>query len=105
MAVAVALSATLALGGYVAASAASLPAAGSVLRGPGREGMLVQQQAVGEALYVIPADVAPLVPDVLDRDLFDVMKLADMATARRSAELHGWSARAPATRISSARSS
>ena len=50
----------------------------SVLHGPGREDMVVQQQAVGDALYVIPADVAPLVPDVLDRDLFDVVKLADI---------------------------
>jgi subtilisin family serine protease len=48
----------------------------TVLHGPGREGVVVQQQAVGDALYVIPADVAPLVPDVLDRDLFDVVKLA-----------------------------
>ena len=122
MAVAVVLSATTTLGGYVAASAASLPAplpaAGSaeqppssrghepaspartvtlltgdrvvvstapdgrptatVLHGPGREHMVVRQQAVDDALYVIPADVAPLVPDVLDRDLFDVVQLADI---------------------------
>lgn len=49
----------------------------TVLQGPGRENMVVQQQRVGEALYVIPADVAPLVPEVLDRDLFDVAKLVD----------------------------
>lgn len=121
MAVAVGLSATLALGGYVAASATSLPGNGSaeesssadgvrghgstasartvtlltgdrvivstssdgrptatVLHGPGREHMVVRQQVVDDALYVIPADVAPLVPDVLDRDLFDVVKLADI---------------------------
>jgi subtilisin family serine protease len=50
----------------------------TVLHGPGREHMVVRQQAVGDALYVIPADVAPLVPDVLDRDLFDVVKLAEI---------------------------
>ncbi|GAA1869084.1 S8 family serine peptidase [Myceligenerans crystallogenes] len=33
--------------------------------------------AVGDAVYVIPSDVAGLVPDVLDRDLFDVGLLAD----------------------------
>lgn len=50
----------------------------AVLRGPGREHIVVRQQAAGDALYVIPADVAPLVPDVLDRDLFDVVKLAEI---------------------------
>ena len=50
----------------------------SVLRGPGREHIVVQQQATDDALYVIPADVAPLVPGVLDRDLFDVVKLAEI---------------------------
>ncbi len=118
MAVAVVLSATTALGGYVAASAASPTATSTadetssarghetaspartvtlltgdrvivstssdgrptatVLHGPGRENMVVKQQAADDALYVIPADVAPLVPDVLDRDLFDVVKLADI---------------------------
>lgn len=118
MAIAMVLSAATALGGYVAASAASLPAeaeaeqtpsarghepaspartvtlltgdrvvvstspdgrrTATVQHGPGREHMVVRQQAVDDALYVIPADVAPLVPDVLDRDLFDVVKLADI---------------------------
>ncbi|WP_423463649.1 S8 family serine peptidase [Promicromonospora sp. MS192] len=118
MTIAVVLSATTALGGYVAANAASptttsradgsssaqgseaaLPArtvtlltgdrvvvststdgrrTATVLHGPGREHMVVRQQAVGDALYVVPADVAPLVPEVLDRDLFDVAKLADI---------------------------
>lgn len=117
MAVAAVLSATTALGGYVAVGATSLAAeaepspvhprgheaaspgrtatlltgdrvvvslspdgrpTAAVLPGPGREDMVVTQQAGDDALYVIPADVAPLVPDILDRDLFDVVKLADI---------------------------
>jgi subtilisin family serine protease len=49
--------------------------------------MVVRQQAVGDALYVIPADVAPLVPDVLDRDLFDVVKLAGIQDDEHSAQV------------------
>lgn len=43
--------------------------------GAGREGMAFFQQREGEHLYVIPRDVAQLVPGRLDRALFDVAGL------------------------------
>ncbi len=49
----------------------------TVERGEGREGVGFLQQTVNERLYVIPTDVADLVPDRLDRALFDVTSLVD----------------------------
>lgn len=43
--------------------------------GAGREGMAFFQQREGEHLYVVPRDVAQLVPGRLDRALFDVAGL------------------------------
>lgn len=43
--------------------------------GAGREGMAFFQQREGEHLYVVPRDVARLVPGRLDRALFDVAGL------------------------------
>ncbi|MFD7309481.1 S8 family serine peptidase [Promicromonospora sp. NPDC059942] len=45
--------------------------------GAGREGVVFLQRLVDDRLYVIPTDVAGLVPDRLDRALFDVTGLAD----------------------------
>jgi subtilisin family serine protease len=45
--------------------------------GAGREGMAFFQQREGEHLYVIPRDVARLVPGRLDRALFDVAGLVE----------------------------
>ncbi|MCF4120323.1 S8 family serine peptidase [Antribacter sp. KLBMP9083] len=47
----------------------------AVLRGPGREGIAFQQYTDGDHLYVVPLDVADLVPTRLDRALFDVTGL------------------------------
>ena len=48
----------------------------AVERGPGREGVGFLQQKQNGRLFVIPTDVADLVPDRLDRALFDVTGLA-----------------------------
>ncbi|WP_164545076.1 S8 family peptidase [Antribacter gilvus] len=47
----------------------------SVFPAPGREGIAFRQLDDGDHLYVIPADVADLVPDRLDLALFDVAGL------------------------------
>lgn len=47
----------------------------AVTPGPGREGMAFQRITEGDRLFVIPADVARLVPDRMDRALFDVTGL------------------------------
>lgn len=47
----------------------------AVLRAPGREGIAFQQYTDGDHLYVVPIDVADLVPARLDRALFDVTEL------------------------------
>jgi subtilisin family serine protease len=49
--------------------------------GEGREGVGFLQQTQGGRLFVIPTDVADLVPDRLDRALFDVAGLADAGYA------------------------
>ncbi|PUB23874.1 subtilisin family serine protease [Promicromonospora sp. AC04] len=49
----------------------------TIERGAGREGVGFLQQTVNDRLYVIPTDVADLVPDRLDRALFDVTRLVD----------------------------
>ncbi|MBE1877622.1 S8 family serine peptidase [Myceligenerans pegani] len=49
----------------------------TVRPGPGREHMAFFQQREGDHLYVIPRDVAPLVPGRLDRALFDVTGLVE----------------------------
>ncbi len=46
-------------------------------RGEGREGVGFLQQIENDRLYVIPTDVADLVPDRLDRAMFDVAGLAE----------------------------
>ncbi|MBL0886008.1 S8 family serine peptidase [Myceligenerans indicum] len=58
-------------------TAADGPATVSVRPGPGREHMAFFQRREGEHLYVIPRDVAPLVPGRLDRALFDVTGLVE----------------------------
>lgn len=50
-------------------------ATATVRPGPGREHMAFFQQREGEHLYVIPRDVAQLVPSRLDRALFDATGL------------------------------
>jgi subtilisin family serine protease len=47
----------------------------AVTPGAGREGMAFQRITEGDRLYVIPADVAGLVPDRMDRALFNVSGL------------------------------
>lgn len=47
----------------------------AVLRAPGREGIAFHQYTDGDHLYVVPLDVADLVPARLDRALFDVTGL------------------------------
>jgi hypothetical protein len=47
----------------------------SVVPGAGREGIAFQRITEGDRLYVIPSDVAGLVPDRMDRALFDVSGL------------------------------
>jgi subtilisin family serine protease/plastocyanin len=49
----------------------------TIERAEGREGVGFLQQTVNDRLYVIPTDVADLVPDRLDRALFDVTGLVD----------------------------
>jgi subtilisin family serine protease len=49
--------------------------------GEGREGVGFLQEIVNDRLFVIPTDVAGLVPDRLDRALFDVAGLADAGYA------------------------
>jgi subtilisin family serine protease len=49
--------------------------------GEGREGVGFLQQIENDRLYVVPTDVAGLVPDRLDRALFDVAGLADAGYA------------------------
>ncbi|MFD6446966.1 S8 family serine peptidase [Promicromonospora sp. NPDC060204] len=49
----------------------------TVRPGPGREHMAFFQQREGDHLYVIPRDVAQLVPGRLDRALFDVTGLVE----------------------------
>ncbi|MFJ3404113.1 S8 family serine peptidase [Promicromonospora sp. NPDC090134] len=49
----------------------------TVRPGPGREHMAFFQQREGDHLYVIPRDVARLVPGRLDRALFDVTGLVE----------------------------
>jgi subtilisin family serine protease len=49
----------------------------TVRPGPGREHMAFFQQREGDHLYVIPRDVARLVPSRLDRALFDVTGLVE----------------------------
>jgi subtilisin family serine protease len=49
--------------------------------GEGREGVGFLQQIENDRLYVIPTDIAGLVPDRLDRALFDVGGLADAGYA------------------------
>lgn len=46
-----------------------------VTPGSGREGIAFERITEGDRLYVIPADVAGLVPDRIDRALFDVSGL------------------------------
>ncbi|PUB25505.1 subtilisin family serine protease [Promicromonospora sp. AC04] len=57
--------------------AADGPATATVQPGPGREHMAFFQQREGDHLYVIPRDVAQLVPSRLDRALFDVTGLVE----------------------------
>jgi subtilisin family serine protease len=45
--------------------------------GEGREGVGFLQEIVNDRLFVIPTDVAGLVPDRLDRALFDIVSLAE----------------------------
>lgn len=47
----------------------------AVTPGAGRDGMAFERVTEGDRLYVIPADVAGLVPDRMDRALFDVSGL------------------------------
>lgn len=49
----------------------------TVRPGPGREHMTFFQQRQGDHLYVVPRDVAQLVPGRLDRALFDVTGLVE----------------------------
>jgi subtilisin family serine protease len=49
--------------------------------GEGRDGVGFLQEIENDRLYVIPTDVAGLVPDRLDRALFDVAGLADAGYA------------------------
>ena len=49
----------------------------TVRAAPGREGVGFLRQDDGERLYVVPSDVASLVPARLDRALFDVIGLAE----------------------------
>ncbi|MFS8522001.1 MAG: S8 family serine peptidase [Micromonosporaceae bacterium] len=42
---------------------------------PGRAAVGYQHYAVDDQVYVIPSDAAPLIPDVLDPELFNVTKL------------------------------
>ena len=53
-----------------------LPRILGIENGEGREGVGFLQQIDNDRLYVIPTDVAGLVPDRLDRALFDVAGLA-----------------------------
>ncbi|GAB3168675.1 hypothetical protein GCM10027059_31900 [Myceligenerans halotolerans] len=58
-------------------TAADGSVAATVQPGPGREHMAFFQQREGDHLYVIPRDVAQLVPGRLDRALFDVTGLVE----------------------------
>ncbi|WP_129788309.1 S8 family serine peptidase [Promicromonospora panici] len=58
-------------------TAADGSTAATVEPGPGREHMAFFQQREGDHLYVIPRDVAQLVPSRLDRALFDVTGLVE----------------------------
>lgn len=53
------------------------PATVTVRPGPGREHMAFFRQREGDHLYVVPRDVAGLVPGRLDRALFDVTGLVE----------------------------
>ncbi|MGW2094222.1 S8 family serine peptidase [Promicromonospora sukumoe] len=53
------------------------PTTATVEPGPGREHMAFFQRREGDHLYVIPRDVARLVPGRLDRALFDVTGLVE----------------------------
>lgn len=86
----------------------------AITPGAGREGVGFERVTEGDRLYVIPADVAGLVPDRIDRALFDVSGLVtagyddaqrdtvpvivqDAAVARAAAAGQGTSARGART--------